>query len=156
MIRSYGSASAIAPCGSTERSGSSVNHHGTPLIIGRITVSSPTSGPSLPASSTSAGAFRAMMTSSCGPRSAGSDAVATATQRVSPMSVTRRPSASIAPSVPSRATTLTSRPDSASRPAIQPPIAPAPTTAILTCAGCPRSCGGSASRGRDRGTAGWN
>ena len=60
--------------------------------------------------------------------------VATATQRRSPPSVIHRPSLSIAAWVSPRATIDTSCPASASLAAIQPPMAPAPTTQMFMVA----------------------
>nr|AUN37783.1 hypothetical protein [uncultured bacterium] len=108
-----------------------MNHHGTPFSIGMIWVSPPISDSSEDAICGSAGAFTARTTTSCVPSADGSAEAFTATQRVSPPSVSSSPSLSIARRVAPRATTETSLPASASLAAIQPPIAPAPTTQMF-------------------------
>src|SRR4051794_31578610 len=124
----------MATSGSTDHMGSSVNHQGTPFNIGTIWVSGPISRSSPGAMRGRVGALTASTTTSWTPRLEGSVAVVTATHRVSPRSVINSPSASIALRVSPRATTDTSFPASANLAAIQPPMAPAPTTQMFMAA----------------------
>jgi len=132
--RRAGIASAIAPRGSTERRRvpSSVppkpskNHHGTPFIAATTAVSGPRSGRSRAATASSACAFTARSTASCGPSAAGSSVAATGTDQVRSPSTIRTPCARIASSVAPRAIALTSCPARARRAARSPPTAPAP------------------------------
>ena len=90
------------------------------------TVSGPISGVICRATSSRAGAFTAMTTRSCTPRSAGLALAVTALVVTVPPLFRRSPWALSASRVLPRATTLTSLPALANLAPIQPPMAPAP------------------------------
>ena len=119
-----------------EASASAVNHHGTPLSIGTIRVPGPIIGRAASAASASAGALTAMTSTSCSPSCAGSSDARTSETTVASPWVRCSPSRRNAASVSPRASMLTAAPPVHARPpAIQPPIAPAPTTPMRRSVG---------------------
>jgi hypothetical protein len=124
----------------------SKNHHGTPFIAGRTTVDGPSSGPMEATAAGAAWALTASTTASCGPSSAADPAARTATVTIPSLVCTRSPPlcgpswsrlcrCTAASVVPRASTDVSAASENASRLAMYPPTAPAPTMQMRMPAG---------------------
>ncbi len=156
MTRAAGSTEAMKPPGSTLSRcrpaagppNPSRNHHGTPFSVESTAVRGPSRPPTDAATPAIDCALTATTTKSCSPSSAASSDAVTWAVTVSPVLAgpgddTRSPRSLMAASVAPRASTDTSAsPAAASRAAMTPPMAPAPTTQIrmASCLSRPGPC----------------